>query len=150
MAWDAQQKYNDHTFLYWSQPLANPQHTGTLDSLNLTVISGLRNNADAKIPEKFYLRPNYPNPFNPSTTIEFALKEPGLVRLTVFNVLGQKIATLYNDKLLGVGIHRTNWNGKNDFGIDQASGIYFLRMTVRDRKSGQIYFIKTHKMVKLK
>ena len=150
MAWDAQQKYNEHTFLYWSQPLANPQHTGTLDSLNLTVISGIKNNASANVPVKFYLKPNYPNPFNPSTTIEFALKTPGLVRITVYNILGQKIATLYNDRLLGVGIHRKQWNGKNEFGAEEASGIYFLRMTVKDRKSGRIYFTKTRKMIKLK
>ncbi len=150
MVWDAPQKYQESTFLYWNQPLANARHTGVLDTLHLSVISAIQNNTQAKVPQQFYLRPNYPNPFNPQTTIEFGLKEPALVRLTIFNILGQKIATLYNNRLLSKGIHRTRWNGKNDAGIDQASGIYFMRLTVKNKRSGQIYFTKTNKMIKLK
>ncbi len=150
MVWDAPQKYDKKTFLFWNQPLANPAHTGELDTLRLAVISGIQKDSQVNLPQRFYLRPNYPNPFNPQTTIEFGLKEAATVRLTVFNLLGQKVVTLYNDRLLSKGSYRVRWNGKNAFGRDVASGIYFLRLTVKDRMSGQIRFMKTNKMIKLK
>ncbi len=150
MAWDAPQKYIDHTFIFWSQPLANAQHTGTLDTLKLSLISAVQKGDFNNIAHSFYLKPNYPNPFNPLTTVEFALKKPAMVSLTIYNILGQKIATLYDNRLLGSGVYRKQWDGKNRFGLEQASGIYFLKLTVKDSRSGRLYFEKVNKMIKLK
>lgn len=73
------------------------------------------------------LKGNYPNPFNPSTTIRFGMREAGKVKIDVYNVLGQKVRTLVNDNL-GAGNHSVVWNGTDDRGRNVASGIYFYRM----------------------
>lgn len=65
---------------------------------------------------------NYPNPFNPSTTIEFSLPEPSFVRLAVYDVLGQEVAVLVNEER-GVSTHRVVWNTR-----DLRSGIYLYRL----------------------
>lgn len=73
-------------------------------------------------PGVFSLSQNYPNPFNASTAIEFYIPEAGEVRLEVFNVLGQKLATLVDERL-GGGDHRVIWNSG-----DLTSGVYFYRL----------------------
>ena len=57
------------------------------------------NDSPTGLPSDYTVLPNYPNPFNPATTIRFGLPEPGEVRLTVYNVLGQRVATLIDDVL---------------------------------------------------
>ncbi len=74
------------------------------------------------IPDSYALAQNYPNPFNPSTTIEFALPEAGLVTVKVYNLLGEEVATLVNDSR-EAGIHSVTWNAGQ-----QASGVYLLQM----------------------
>lgn len=71
---------------------------------------------------------NYPNPFNPSTTISFDLTEAGSVKLEVFNVRGQKVITLL-DGHADTGESFVIWEGRDDDGIAVASGIYFFRLT---------------------
>jgi photosystem II stability/assembly factor-like uncharacterized protein len=75
-------------------------------------------------PYGFALKPNYPNPFNAQTTIEFSLPQPGDVDLSIFNVLGQRVAQLVSGTVAG-GYHIVNWNAGGC-----ASGVYFcmLRM----------------------
>lgn len=72
---------------------------------------------------EFALKQNYPNPFNPSTTIEFNIPEQGLVNLSVYNMLGEKVATLANELMEG-GNHKLNFNASN-----LASGIYLVKMS---------------------
>jgi hypothetical protein len=74
---------------------------------------------------------NHPNPFNPTTEISFNLPTSGNVTLEVFNVTGQRIATLI-DEQLAAGVHATQWNGRNESGQSVSSGIYFYRLTVDD------------------
>lgn len=77
---------------------------------------------DDVIPTKTYLSQNYPNPFNPSTTISFSLSKTENVKLEIFNMLGEQIATLVNSKLQA-GNYKINWNSGN-----QPSGIYIYRL----------------------
>lgn len=72
---------------------------------------------------RFSLEQNYPNPFNPSTNIRFELTEAGLVTLNVFNILGQKVATLANGKLAS-GVHTLTFNANN-----LPSGVYVYQLT---------------------
>ncbi|MEW5794839.1 MAG: T9SS type A sorting domain-containing protein [Candidatus Zixiibacteriota bacterium] len=74
-------------------------------------------------PATFALDQNYPNPFNPVTEIGFALPTADDVTLEVFNVLGQKVATLVDGRV-EAGAHRVTWDGS-----DQSSGVYFYRLT---------------------
>lgn len=85
---------------------------------------------------------NYPNPFNPETTIGFTLSSEGFVILEVFNIKGQKIVTLVND-FLSAGHHRVVWNGRDESNRNVASGIYFYRI-----KKGT--YTSTRKMILMK
>ncbi|NIW80676.1 MAG: T9SS type A sorting domain-containing protein, partial [Calditrichae bacterium] len=84
---------------------------------------------DEPISGKFRLRPNYPNPFNPLTHIplEVGGTNPVNVRLTVYNMLGQKVITLA-DKKLAPGTYEVTWDGRNSLGRSVSSGIYFYEM----------------------
>lgn len=74
------------------------------------------------------LKTNYPNPFNPSTTIEFVLPVDAACILDIFNIRGQKIKTLVNE-LEYAGSHSIVWNGQNDECKPVSSGLYFYRLT---------------------
>jgi hypothetical protein len=94
------------------------------------------------VPNRTELYGNYPNPFNPSTKITFAIKERDKVQIEVYNVLGQKVKTLVNDEK-EPGLHSVVWYGKDDSGRNVASGIYFYRMSTSD-------YHRTDKMIFLK
>lgn len=78
------------------------------------------------------LNPNYPNPFNATTTIQYQLPHEGQIRLTIYNLNGQVVKTLYNGRQK-VGTHRITWNGEDDRGKQLASGIYFCRLESGNR-----------------
>ncbi|MBD3257750.1 T9SS type A sorting domain-containing protein [candidate division GN15 bacterium] len=82
------------------------------------------------LPGTFALDQNYPNPFNPSTVISYSIAPGQLDRttLSVFNVLGRKVATLV-DEVQGPGQYEVTWDGSTDGGERVASGIYFYRLT---------------------
>jgi hypothetical protein len=87
------------------------------------------------LPDDFELDQNYPNPFNPSTTIPLSIKGPaGQVRLTVYNVIGQKVKIVFNG-VLQAGTYKFTWNGKNDNGQIVPSGVYFYEMFVGKNNS---------------
>ena len=77
------------------------------------------------IPEALRLHPGFPNPFNASTTISYALPVAGRVRLALFGVNGQRIRLVADEYRKG-GLHRATWDGTNDVGRQVASGVYFL------------------------
>ncbi|MCX6835054.1 MAG: M6 family metalloprotease domain-containing protein [candidate division Zixibacteria bacterium] len=81
------------------------------------------------LPDKFALEQNYPNPFNPSTTILYNIApgDPVPTNLAIFNVLGQKVATLV-DQVQGPGTYTVTWAGGDDTGAKVASGVYFYRL----------------------
>jgi hypothetical protein len=83
------------------------------------------------IPESFVLHQNYPNPFNPSTTISFDLTKTQHVKLEVINIMGRKVATLY-DATARVGAHEVVWDGTDDSGRPVASGMYLYNLTTED------------------
>jgi len=76
------------------------------------------------IPDDFALHANFPNPFNPSTTIRFDIAKKSHVVLKVFNVLGRHVDTLI-DRKLNPGFHSTAWDGRNEAGASAASGVYY-------------------------
>jgi hypothetical protein len=73
-------------------------------------------------PQEFALYQNYPNPFNPKTTIKFALASPVKVQLSIYNILGQRVAVLLNNEMTA-GVHAINWNAEN-----LAGGLYFYHL----------------------
>lgn len=71
---------------------------------------------------------NYPNPFNPETTVNFVVANPGAVQLNVFNLLGQNVATLVNSPFMGIGNYSASWRAVNNNGIPLPSGNYILEL----------------------
>jgi hypothetical protein len=95
------------------------------------------------VPTSFALLPNYPNPFNPTTTIVYKVPSGGaLVTVRVYDVEGRLVRTLV-DRYVGGGTHTVDWNGRDRKGNAVASGVYFYRMKTTA-------FAETRKMVLLK
>ena len=85
---------------------------------------------------------NFPNPFNPSTQIQFSLAEQEHVEMTIYNIKGQKVCTLL-DQALEPGNHSVNWEGVNDNGSSVSSGIYYLRFkTPSCLQTGKLLLLK--------
>jgi len=82
-----------------------------------------------ELPADFLLKGNYPNPFNPSTTISFVLPKRERVGIKIFNSLGQLVCELINEER-DAGENSIVWNGKNSNGMEAASGIYFYRVQI--------------------
>jgi uncharacterized delta-60 repeat protein len=82
-------------------------------------------------PAEFTLSQNFPNPFNPSTKIEFTLAKSGFVTLQIYDVLGRKVKTLLSENLPS-GYKSVIWDGKNDDGKEVASGVYFYQLRAGD------------------
>ncbi|HPR16877.1 MAG TPA: T9SS type A sorting domain-containing protein [Candidatus Cloacimonadota bacterium] len=77
---------------------------------------------------------NYPNPFNPETTLVFSIQNDSDVELTIFNIKGQRIATLINEKMQK-GKHSIIWSGCDQHGNQVSSGIYFYKLKVGNQES---------------
>ncbi len=81
----------------------------------------------SEVPDSYSLHQNYPNPFNPQTVIHYDLPVRSPVKLSVYNIMGQKVTTLV-DGQRSAGSYSIVWDGKNNKGEGLASGIYFYRM----------------------
>ncbi len=100
-------------------PLGTPPDRGAWE---YSVLNSVQPLAGAVLPRRLELSDNYPDPFNPETTIEFKVPVAGMVTLTVYDVLGQKITTLHSGKL-AAGHYRYVWNAE-----PVSSGIYLCRL----------------------
>ena len=94
------------------------------------------------VPTEFALHNNYPNPFNPVTTINYDLPQDGTVRLIIYDLMGREVTRLVNG-FTPAGYHSVRWNAKNQMGENVSAGVYFYHL-----QSGN--FVKTQKMVLLK
>jgi flagellar hook assembly protein FlgD len=94
------------------------------------------------IPTEFALHENYPNPFNPTTTLRFDLPEVSSITLTIYNMLGQKVRT-FDYQNTSAGYHSVTWDATNDLGQQVGAGVYLYQLQTKD-------FVKTRKMVLLK
>ena len=94
------------------------------------------------LPTEFTLSGNYPNPFNPTTTIQYALPEEASVTLEVFDAMGRRVATLVNSQQ-AAGRYEAQWNGRSDAGNTVASGMYLYRL-----RAGN--FVETRTMLLMK
>ena len=93
------------------------------------------------LPARFALGPNYPNPFNPSTIIPYQLAVSSAVRLEVFNLLGQHIATLVDGER-AAGFHTATWHATDGAGRAVGAGVYIYRMTVGvERQTGRMVLL---------
>jgi len=101
----------------------------TVHRLGDFTVTSVDDNYNASSIDGFGLVSNFPNPFNPSTTIDFTLAEQGVVKVEVYDIIGSKVATLIDNQELSAGQKRLVWNGKNDNGIQMVSGAYIYRIS---------------------
>ena len=113
-----------------------------LISGNPEQVAQLMSDILSEIPVAFSLNHNYPNPFNPITTIEYSLKEPAHVTMMIYDMLGRKVTTLKNEEQ-DLGFYQVQWKGTNDYGRKVSSGVYFYAIQMGD-------FKQVKKMVLLK
>ena len=99
---------------------------GGIDAITNIEIGALK-----PMPKDYALGQNVPNPFNPSTTIDYRLPEAGDVQLVIYNLLGQEVRTLVRESM-DAGFHSVVWDGTDEFGKQVASGIYIYRMSAAD------------------
>lgn len=108
---------------------------------NLSSVTSVRFEA-LDVPEQFVLYNNYPNPFNPTTTITYDLPEAANVVLKIYNLLGQEVRTLLNTQQQR-GVKSVVWDGRNALGVKVSSGIFVYRL-----QAGAL--VKTKKMILLR
>ncbi|MCH7763559.1 MAG: T9SS type A sorting domain-containing protein [Candidatus Marinimicrobia bacterium] len=84
------------------------------------------------VPETIKLLPNFPNPFNPATTLQFSLSSSASISLDVVNLKGSVVARIYTNQFFPKGTHKVKWNGVNDYGDPLSSGHYFVRLRRAD------------------
>lgn len=129
----------------------NPDHTllKDQDNFNLNIVSftdaiiaSSIENPEPPVPKEFVLEQNYPNPFNASTTIKYQLPKEVEVKLTIYNILGQRVRNLL-DKKQNAGFYAIEWDGKNKVNSKVATGVYFYKLRAGD-------FVQTKKMLLLK
>ena len=122
-----------------------PNHTwgyGKLDALSaFQLVSVTDPMSETLVPKSIELFQNYPNPFNPTTIIPYSIDRTTEVKISVFNLLGQKVRTLFSGVQVQ-GFYRIQWNGRDDSGNAVPSGIYFYRLDVGE-------FSQTKKMILL-
>jgi len=109
-------------------------------------VTGIENQLP-DLPETIELFPNYPNPFNPSTTLSFVLSKVYKVEINIYNVLGEKMKTLYNSTM-EAGYNTLQWNGTNDYNNEVPSGLYFF--TLRATDGSKEIFAKSSKLLLIK
>ena len=99
-------------------------------------------NRSETFPQGFVLEQNFPNPFNPSTTLRYELPEDGLVNVTIYDMMGRQVSTLVSSHQTA-GYKSIQWNATNDFGKPVSAGVYLYQI-----QAGE--FVQTKKMVLLK
>ena len=119
--------YNQDYSLYENRPIelntSKHFYVASLDSQDAT---------DASVPKITMLEANYPNPFNPETTIKYSIAKAGKVNLSIYNAKGQLVRTLVNESM-EPGFRSIVWKGENNNGNKVSSGVYFYHLKTADR-----------------
>ena len=113
---------------------------GGLSRMSVETITSV--SGEQKLPGAYSLHQNFPNPFNPATTISYELPQRTHVTLQIYNIPGQEVRTFVSNQL-PAGYHKIHWDGRNNAGVQLPSGVYFYRLTAGN-------FIQTRKMVLMK
>ena len=112
---------------YWDGHMSMPGYTDVfLCKFDFTDITSVETEKSIK-PSEIEIKSVYPNPFNPSTTIEYSLNKNSYINLSIYNVAGQKIREIISDEMIN-GKHNVIWDGMNDKGKIVSSGVYLVNL----------------------
>jgi len=133
----------DETY-YWSVQAIDNAFAGSVFSAkgSFTINTTAVKSDDNLLPDEYVLHQNFPNPFNPTTTIKYQLPKTDRVRLIIYDLLGIRVCTLINEEQ-AVGYHSIQWDGRDDFGLTMPSGMYIYRLETSE-------FTQAKKMLLLK
>jgi hypothetical protein len=124
---DEKEVENHATYYYWLESVDYSGQSEFYGSISITI--NLPDNPEApEITTALGLQQNYPNPFNPDTKIRFAVEEAGFAVVTIFNLKGQKMTTVFSGNVEAKSFYETIWNGKDDRGNEVSSGVYLYRL----------------------
>jgi len=126
---------------YWGS--INPNKYDAWDFDTNTPSLAIDENHNGLTPKRFSLSDNYPNPFNPTTSFSFTLPQGADVSINIYNLLGEKVASVYND-YAKPGTYTATWDGKDINGANLPSGLYIYEL------DAGVYFNQTKKMTLLK
>ncbi len=116
-------------YFYWLEAISLNNELTYHGPINLIISQEEFEESSPEIPQNFGLLPNYPNPFNPSTTIAFVMKESGKYQISIYDVKGRKVRNLFSGNVEANELHKVVWNGKDSQDKDVASGVFFYRLT---------------------
>ncbi|MBD3288023.1 T9SS type A sorting domain-containing protein [candidate division KSB1 bacterium] len=111
-------------YIVKNSPIDHPGGERIRDVAKTSVAS---NDVNAAKAQSYFLERNYPNPFNPTTTISYSVPQASEVRISIFNTLGQEIRVL-TDSHHEAGVYKLSWDGRDYTGQQVSSGIYFSRL----------------------
>lgn len=133
---------NNKAYLYRVRAINKFVSSPSSDSADISILNKTVS-AEDEIPKEFQLQQNYPNPFNPQTTIKYSVKEDSHITITIYTMIGEKVATLV-DKTQNAGNYDIVWNASN-----YPSGIYIYIMAAESSTSNST-FQNVKKMILLK
>ena len=124
---------NFRTQLLWNKFMANPEIQPMLDAIGFIPDSttGVQTQSDLSTID-FTLNGNYPNPFNPTTTISFNVPAIQEINVTIYDVLGREVKTLFNGEVKPGTINLT-WDGKSNQNVSVGSGVYIYKVTGKNK-----------------
>lgn len=130
--WDSGTLTNGHSYMRAFAEAGNfPYHCTVhpmmMASVTVQATTGINDPGSSRKPEKFTLKGNYPNPFNASTTIEFAAANDGRARVEIYDITGRLVQIAF-DGIINAGEHSVIWDA-----AEHASGVYFYRLTLDNR-----------------
>ncbi|MBI5216173.1 MAG: T9SS type A sorting domain-containing protein [Ignavibacteriae bacterium] len=102
-----------------------------------------------ELPQVYALEQNYPNPFNPATTMKYSLPKDSYVKLSVYNLLGQEISTVF-EGVQSAGFYNYSWSPKNSAEVQAGSGVYFYRLDATNVNDSKETFNQVRKMMFVK
>lgn len=124
--------YEDGVYYYWLENVDLDGASAMHGPISITV--SLANNSTPSIPVYQGIHATYPNPFNPRLTISLGMKKEGLAVVEIYNLRGQKLKTLFSGRQ-DKGNFSLQWDGTDDLGVKQASGVYLIRMNSENGES---------------
>ncbi len=131
------------TYWYWLESTSSSGETETYGPISLTIPENEDNPEAPDMSEKFGLFQNYPNPFNPITRISFKLPKEKYAELTIYNVKGEKVITLFKGQTIDDSPLNVYWDACDENGREVESGIYLYKLVSGD-------YMQTRKMIYLK
>jgi parallel beta-helix repeat protein len=138
------EEYPESLFTEWSN-----EHLSNESSFNEKLSKSDISLKENGLPIEYNLFSNFPNPFNPSTRVKYALPKASNIQIAVYNSIGQKIKS-FKQIQQPCGVHFIRWDGKNDAGLNVPSGLYILRFNAVSLEADNQSFTKSIKMLLLR